>query len=435
VGVAVVDSGIAADHPAVAGRVVARANFVADEPAVVGDPFGHGTHVAGIIGGTAAAAARVTTAYAGGSAPGVHFVDVRVLNREGRGYTSDVIAGIEWAVANRTRYDIDVINLSLGHPVAEPAATDPLVAAVTRAVEAGVVVVVSAGNDGETADGVPILGGITSPGNAPLAITVGALDARGTPDRRDDDVAPFSSRGPTRFDFAVKPDVVAPGTGLVSLESPGSFIVSRFPAAHYAGRGSNAYLRLSGTSMSAGVVSGGVALLLQGNAQLNPAQVKLALQMGATFLPDAGLVGGGAGSVDFSVSQSLVGGVVPRVLTSLTAPLLQGAGGAAHRDTGQLIERLYGGTGIRLVRLEALGWLLSTADDAEGDMLDLLGLRNPLAQVAPNYLVWGSAAGRSDSYYIVWGSGVRSPRGDYIVWGSARQSDYIVWGSMNPDRP
>ena len=113
---------------------------MSNEPNVSGDPFGHGTHIAGIIGGSATAATRVTTAYAGGSAPGVHFVDVRVLGSNGSGYTSDVIAGIDWTIANADRHHVRIINLSLGHPVAEPAATDPLCRAVARAVQAGLVV-------------------------------------------------------------------------------------------------------------------------------------------------------------------------------------------------------------------------------------------------------------------------------------------------------
>ncbi len=184
---------------------------------------------------------------------------------------------------------------------------------------AGLVVVVSAGNHGQTADGAPILGGITSPGNSPLALTVGALDPMGTVDRADDRVAPYSSRGPTKFDFAVKPDVVAPGVGIVSLENPSSWLSGRYPGWHIAGSGRNAYYRLSGTSMSAAVVSGGVALLLDGQPGLAPAQVKIALQTGAQFLPEAGLIGGGAGSVDFAASQRLAqGGLVGSTLTSVT---------------------------------------------------------------------------------------------------------------------
>jgi serine protease AprX len=429
IGVAVIDSGIA-DHSAISGRVVARVNLVSHEPGVTGDPFGHGTHIAGIIGGTASAASRVTTAYAGGSAPGVHFVDVRVLGSNGGGYTSDVIAGIDWTIANARRYGIRVINLSLGHPVMEPAATDPLCRAVARAVNAGIVVVASAGNYGQTANGTPVLGGVTSPGNSPFAITVGALDPRGTVDRSDDRVAPYSSRGPSKYDFAVKPDVVAPGAGVVSLENTSSWLSQRFPNFHVAGSGRNAYFRLSGTSMSAAVVSGGIALLLEDNRGLAPAQVKIALQTGAQFLPSAGLVGGGAGSVDFAASQRVVSqGLVGSLLTSVTS-LLGLSSGASFRDHGSLIERVYDRTGIRLLSILDLQALLGDPNGPDSDVLNLLGLSNPIGKTAPNYIVWGSdIAGWSDSYYIVWGSAIESPDGEYIVWGSADTGEYIVWGS------
>jgi serine protease AprX len=430
IGVAVIDSGIA-DHSALAGRVVATVNLVSNEPNVSGDPFGHGTHIAGIIGGSATAAARVTTAYAGGSAPGVHFVDVRVLGSNGAGYTSDVIAGIDWTIANARRHGVRIINLSLGHPIVEPAATDPLCRAVARAVQAGLVVIVSAGNNGVTSTGTPVLGGISSPGNSPWAITVGALDTAGTVDRGDDRVARYSSRGPTRFDFAVKPDVVAPGGGIVSLENPGSWLSTRYPSWHVAGSGRNAYYRLSGTSMSAAVVSGGVALLLDGAPGLTPAQVKIALQTGAEFLPEAGLIGGGAGSVDFSASQRLTqGGLVGSVLNTLTSALGL-SGGASYRDTGSLIDRVYDRTGIRLLHLLDFLNLLGDADNAEWGVLNLVGLSNPIGSAAPNYVVWGSVADWSSSYYVVWGSTIQSPEGQYVVWGSGDYStgEYVVWGS------
>jgi serine protease AprX len=435
IGVAVVDSGIAADHPALGGRVVGRVNLVSSEPHVTGDPFGHGTHVAGIIGGSAAAAARVTRAYGGGSAPDVHFVDVRVLASNGVGYTSDVIAGIDWVIANRARYNVRIVNLSLGHPVAEPSATDPLCRAVERAVRAGITVVASAGNYGKTANGAPVLGGITSPGNSPFAITVGALDTQGTVDRRDDEVAPYSSRGPTRFDFAVKPDVVAPGSAIVSAGAAGSYISRTYPAFHVAGGLRNSYLRLSGTSMAAAVVSGGVALLLDARS-LSPAQVKVALQSGARFMPEAGLVAAGTGSVDFAASQSLArGGVLDSVLTSLTS-LLGLSSGASFRDNGTLIDRLYDRTGIRLLRLLDLGALLGTADAAEWGVLHLLGLDNPLGTAAPNYVVWGNVAGWTSSYYVVWGNTIQAPTGQYVVWGNSQVfSEYVVWSNGFVEEP
>ena len=111
--------------------------------------------------------------------------------------------------------------------------------------------VVAAGNAGKAADGGPILGGISSPANSPYAITVGALNTAGTVDRSDDTVATFSSRGPTPYDLAVKPDLVAPGTKILSLQADGSFLPAMYPSIHVAGTGSNAYMYLSGTSLAA----------------------------------------------------------------------------------------------------------------------------------------------------------------------------------------
>ncbi len=430
IAVAVIDSGIA-PHSAIGNRVVARVNMVSSEPGVSGDPFGHGTHVAGMIGGAGTAATRVTKAYNGGSAPAVSFVDVRVLGRSGMGYTSDVIAGIDWVVANRARYKIRVINLSLGHPVAESYKTDPLCLAVERAVKAGIVVVASAGNYGRTAAGAPVLGGITSPGNSPGALTVGALDTAGTLDRRDDTIAPYSSRGPTAIDLAVKPDVVAPGTRIVSLESAGSYLASTYPSWHVAGSSSNGYLRLSGTSMAAGVVSGGVALLLDAEPGMTPAQVKMVLQMGARFIHSGGLIAGGAGSVDFAQSLKVADNGLVSTLLSTLSRVLGGSSGASFFDRGTLIDRVYDRTGIRLLGLLDLGALLGGADTAEPGVLNLLGQQNPLGSAAPNYLVWGSVAGYTSSYYLVWGSSIQDPEGEYLVWGSSAQDDgdYLVWGS------
>src|SRR5688572_9381744 len=173
IGVAIVDSGISS-HSAIGSRVVARANFVSWEPYVAGDAFGHGTHVAAAVAGSSTSASRVTSAFAGGSAPGAHLIDVRVLGTRGMGLTSDVIAGVDWAVENKKRFNIRVMTLALGHPVTEPSSIDPLGRAVARASAAGIVVVASAGNYGRTSEGAPVLGGITSPGNSPHALTVGA---------------------------------------------------------------------------------------------------------------------------------------------------------------------------------------------------------------------------------------------------------------------
>jgi subtilisin family serine protease len=430
VNVAVVDSGIAA-HTALGTRVFLHVNLVSNEPGMTGDPFGHGTHIAGIIGGSTTAATNVTTAYAGGSAPSVKFVDVRVLGSNGSGLTSDVIAGIDWVTQNHTTYKIKVLNLSLGHPVTEPWASDPLCLAVERAVAAGVTTVVSAGNYGLTSTGAPVLGGITSPGNAPDALTVGAIDTKGTVSTSDDVVAPYSSKGPARYDILVKPDVVAPGTRIVSLEAQYSYLSVTYPQWHVAGTGKNMYMRLSGTSMATAVVSGGAALILSAYPGLSPAQIKLAMQMGARFMPNDGLVAAGAGSVNFANSMRLAQNGLLSNITLTVNQLLGSASGAGYRDRGTLIDRIYDRSGIRLLSLLDYLNLFQNADSAEYGVLQLLGLTNPLGSSAANYIVWGNVAGWSSSYYIVWGNTIQSPDGQYIVWGNNEPSDpnYIVWGN------
>ena len=431
--VAVLDSGIAA-HTALGPRVVGRVNLVSDEPGVSGDPYGHGTHVAGIIGGSVTAAKNVTPSFAGGTAPNVNLVDVRVLGRDGSGLTSDVIAGIDWAIDHRQAYNSRVINLSLGHPVTEPSVTDPLCQAVARAVAVGIVVVASAGNYGETETGAPVLGGITSPGNSPLAITVGAIDTNGTVDTSDDKLAPYSSRGPTKYEMVVKPDVVAPGTRIVSLEANKSYLSTTYPQWHIAGSANNAYLRLSGTSMAAPVVSGGAALLLDAYSSLSPAQVKMALQMGARYSTTGGLIGAGAGTVNFPQSMRLAqNGLVPNLLNTVGSILGSGSG-AAFRDDGSLTDRIYNRTGLRVLSILDLGWVFQSAENGEWGVLNLLGLSNPLASTPANRLVWGEVAGWSDSYVVVWGSRIESPSGQVVVWGSGEYTDgeVVVWGSAVP---
>ena len=430
IGIALVDSGVSY-HKALASRVVANVNFVSGETTSA-DEFGHGTHIAGIINGNASAAAYVTGAYQGGIAPGAHLVNVRVLREDGTGLTSDVIAGIDWVIANRSKYNIRVINLSLGHTVLEPAATDPLCEAVERAVRAGIVVVASAGNRGKTEDGSPILGGITSPGNSPYAITVGALNTFNTVSRGDDAVTTYSSRGPTRFDLAVKPDVVAPGNKIVSLEIPSSYLARTYPATHSAGSGTNAYMRLSGTSMATGVVSGGAALLLQGKPGLTPSQVKLLLQTGSQFLVEDGLIAAGAGSVNLWSSRRASVNGLDDLLSSL--PLIGGLvsppSGVAFWDAGSMTQRMYQGSGLNLLGLSDLVGGLLNPSTLEWDTLHLVGDNNPVGQMGAKYITWGDVAYWTDSNYITWGDSVQSPEGNYITWGDTQMTEgyYITWG-------
>jgi serine protease AprX len=424
VGVAVVDSGIA-PHSALANRVVANVSFVTGDSSP-DDDYGHGTHVAGIIAG---ANTKTTSLYNGGIAPGANLINVRVLGADGSGYTSDVIAGIDWVIANKATYNIRVMNLSLGHSVTEPCATDPLCQAVGRAYAAGIVVVAAAGNYGASADGRMILGGILSPGNSPFAITVGAINTFGTVGRDDDAVTTYSSRGPTEYEFVVKPDVAAPGNKIISLEAYNSYLSRNYAGLHKAGSGTNAYMQLSGTSMAAPMVSGAVALLLQGTPNMLPAQVKFSLQTGATYLPEAGLVGGGAGSVNFWATRKFVANGLVNSLLNTVTNLLGGGSGVSYWDSGTLSHRVYNRTGIRLLSLsDLLAALVNPSLLKYGD-LNLVGLTNPLANLTGNRMVWGNVAGWTHSEdEILWGTRIYSQSGDEILWGTAG-GDEILWGT------
>ena len=214
VGIAIIDSGIYA-HPDVASRIVYSQSFVAKTNA---DDYGHGTHVAGIAAGNGASStgAQYTQTFRG-VAPGASLIDLRVLDANGMSNDSVVIAALDRAVALKAKYNIRVINLSLGRPIYESYKLDPICNAVAAAWKSGIVVVVAAGNLGRNGYAT-----ILSPGNSPSAITVGAMKSEGTPGRSDDLIASYSSKGPTWIDFEVKPDIVAPGNLVDSLLAPGS---------------------------------------------------------------------------------------------------------------------------------------------------------------------------------------------------------------------
>ncbi len=281
VGVAVIDSGLEMSSE-FDGRVRAFYDFT--RGGVRGstfDDYGHGTHVAGTIGGSGALSPNRDYR---GLAPNVTFVVLKVLDANGAGYTSDVIKAVDFAVANREALGIDIINLSLGHPIYEPAASDPLVQAVERAARAGVVVVAAAGNMGKNpTTGLPGYAGITSPGNAPSAITAGAVRTDDTVSRRDDRIPDYSSSGPTWYDAQVKPDIVAPGHNIIAVAAKRGTLYQKYPQLKAA---DSDYMRLSGTSMATAVTSGVVALMLEANhtnrrwdgPPLTPNTVKGALQ-------------------------------------------------------------------------------------------------------------------------------------------------------------
>jgi serine protease AprX len=253
------------------------------------DLFGHGDHVAGIIASSGATSSCGNcTRLMKGVSPGVRLVNLRALNKNGVGTDSTVIAAIQQAIALKTKYNIRVLNISLGRPVYESYAQDPLCQAVEQAWKAGIVVVVAAGNQGrDNSFGNQGYGTVNAPGNDPYVITVGAMKTMNTPLRTDDWVASYSSKGPTAVDHIVKPDLVAPGNHIVSLlASSTAQLVTQNPAnnvpvSYYQSptntSPSNVYFNMSGTSMATPVVSGAVADLLQANPALTPDQVKALL--------------------------------------------------------------------------------------------------------------------------------------------------------------
>ena len=269
------------------------ANFSGE--ATCDDTFGHGTFMAGLIAGDG----KASKGKFAGVAPRAEIVSVKVGGADGSADVSKVLAGLQWVVSFREQYNIRVLNLSLGTDSTAPPSIDPLNLAVRRAWVAGITVVASAGNVGEPEPGAPY-GTVTKPGDDPYVITVGAVDDVETANVNDDRLPAFTSHGPTAHGDA-KPDVVAPGARLVSLRAPGSFIEGQ------PGLVNDHYRRGSGTSMSAAVVSGLAAQLLQARPAWLPDDVKAALRAGAVDVAstDVNAVGEGLVSGPAALSATI----------------------------------------------------------------------------------------------------------------------------------
>ncbi len=239
IGIAVLDSGIDAQHRSFLDRtnqlrIVVSEDFTGEDR--TDDPYGHGTHVASIAAGNG----RIANARYIGIAPNASIINLRVLNSFGVGTTSGVLSALDWVLNNRNTYNIRVVNMSLGMAAVESYRNDPICLAVRELVNAGIVVVAAAGNNGTDSDGNKVYGHIHSPGNEPAAITVGASNTFGTDSRDDDRITTYSSRGPTRsywmdasgnkhYDNLIKPDLVAPGNRLIDAEAAGNALVTENP--------------------------------------------------------------------------------------------------------------------------------------------------------------------------------------------------------------
>jgi subtilisin family serine protease len=272
--VAVLDTGIKADHPDLAGRIAESLDFTNTLPDAR-DDVGHGTHVAGIIGGTGAAS---TGRYVG-VAPGVTFINGKVCIVRGCPFSA-IIAGMEWA-APRAR----VINMSLGGGPTD--GTDPMSQALdTLTAQHGTLFIVAAGNAF-----LPFT--VSSPASAREALAVSSVT-------KQDTRSPFSSQGPRVGDFAIKPEIAAPGSDIVSARVPGTEVGDRDPV------GAD-YVRVSGTSMATPHVVGAAALLLQQHPAWTNAQLRAALMSSAAPLPGMTVFQQGAGRLDVgrAVTQSV----------------------------------------------------------------------------------------------------------------------------------
>jgi serine protease AprX len=259
--VAVLDTGID-NLPDFAGRLVGGVDLSGGHNPFQ-DDYGHGTFVAGLIGGNGAS----SNGQYSGEAPGADLVSIKVAGASGTTDLATLILGLQWAVDHEQTYGIKVLNVSLGYKPFLSTVLDPLDQAVEAAWNSGIAVITSAGNAG------PSNGTILSPGDDPLAITVGALDDLGQPSVSGDEMNDFSSVGPTSPDGWVKPDLVTSGRSVVSLAAPGSTIYDQNPSARIGA----ANFVGSGTSFSAAITSGAAALVLADNPGLTPDQLKARL--------------------------------------------------------------------------------------------------------------------------------------------------------------
>ena len=404
VGVAFIDSGFTqASHPDVKNsRITKFVDFVTPTNKSREDLNGHGTHVTGIVAGTGKLDSKET-----GIATGVSIVSLKVLNDQGAGSIGDIIAALDWVANNYIQNNIRVVNMSVGTGVYESYWTDPLTLAAKALVDKGIVVVAAAGNLGKNAKGQLQWGGITSPGVAPWVLTACAYSTNGTPDTADDTIASFSSSGPTYIDFTAKPDVCAPGVGIVSLAAPESTLytfgqaqlpkswvldaTNPHPTYPYL-----PYLSLTGTSQATPFVTGTVALMLQANPNLTPNLVKAIIEYTAAQQPGISALRQGAGFMNTS-------GAVQLAKFYATAK----PGAALPIDPSWSRHIIWGNY------------------ELGGGVID------PNANAWNLGVEWGWAYvnGTDDSDNIVWGT----DDGDNIVWGTDSDGDNIVWGTDDSD--
>ncbi|HZS28232.1 MAG TPA: S8 family serine peptidase [Candidatus Angelobacter sp.] len=451
IGVALIDSGVNS-HPDLNNgllpfsRVVYNQSFVPGDSKTT-DAYGHGTHIAGLIAGDGlSSTGPLFSQTFKGIAPNAQIVNLRVLNANGSATDSSVIAAINQAISLKSRYNIRVINLSLGRGVYESYKLDPLCQAVEKAWKNGIVVVVAAGNNGRS---LPTTGYATvnAPANDPYVLTVGSMKPMGTADRSDDQIASYSSKGPTVLDHIVKPDVVAPGNLLVSTETANTALYSTepdnlVPYSDYVYGGpstpSKQYFELSGTSMATGVVSGMVADLLQAHPTMTPDQVKARLMKTASkTFPTSSSVYDPASGITYTSQYDVF--TVGAGYVDLAAAL---ASTELSKGTSMSPTAVYdSNTGNVYLTSDASSvWGTSQAwsgpavwgnSQFVGGSAIMWGASNP----GGSAIMWG--AGTPNGSAIMWGA--TSLSGSAIMWGASTSSGFsavwgnaIMWGASGP---
>lgn len=393
-------------------RLKASVNFTKED---ANDHCGHGTHVAGILAGNGAQSFDQTkyTQTFFGAAPGANLISVKVLDKMGSGSVTQTIAALQWVVANKAKYNIRVINMSLGHPVGESYETDPLCQAVASVWKNGIVVVCAAGNNGRlNEDPDPTepdnegygtgYGSIDSPANSPYVITVGAMKSMDGV-RAHDRVATYSSRGPSRVDYILKPDIMAPGNRVISTQpKEDSYLAKTYPdqvgvfkrdymkgVKSTDNNYSDQYFRLSGTSMAAPVVSAAVAMMLDKDPKLTPDTIKARLMLSADkwVRPDGDGDACTYGAGYLNIPAALASTVVANSY-AMSPSLKKGDDGDIYIDLDPAIwgDRAMWGTG--------------TIDDLRA--------------------IWGDRA--------LWGNAIKTGR---ALWGNvmARPTTRAMWGN------
>ena len=356
VDVALIDTGVA-PVPALSGdnKIVngADLSFESQDPSLQYlDTNGHGTFIAGIIGGNDGQPGGFR-----GVAPDSRILSVKVGAANGAVDVSQVIAAVDWVVQHR--YDngmnIRVINLSYGTDSTQPFVVDPLAYAFERARRAGIVVVTAAGNTG-------IGSGLADPAYDPWLISVGAANTEGTPSMSDDQPASFSAGASCTGSFTMRcraPDLLAPGVHMQGLRDPGSYIDQNNPNAALGDQ----YFRGSGTSEAAAYVTGAVALLLQKYPQLTPGQVKQMLDESADYLAGYPASSQGAGELDLNalLTDDPPNRASQPYFPSFGTGSLEAARGSNHLSLGGVVlqgnQDIFGQpfNSARMAFLEAMG--------------------------------------------------------------------------------